>query len=336
MALTLPRFGRRARQTEQLVLAWDGQTLAYVQARQEKAELFRVQRFGVLRAGGDNPAELARHLAALGLRGKAVRAMLRPAQYQMLQIDAPAVPPEELRTAARWQIREMVNQHVDDLTLDVLKVGDERVRATGSVFVVAASNAVIRDVMQTAQAARCSVEVIDIQDLAQRNLQSALARRLGTSERAHAAIVMTDDSQALLTICAHDELFYTRRIDLGAGFMQAAWGEGAKAPAGDGEELALATAGQELDRAQRLVVEIQRSLDLWDRTWPMLVLDRISVHAGARTAELAALLAGELGQAVVPLDVSALFPGFEGGSEADRQLCWPLLGVLLRHEGRQL
>lgn len=332
MALTLPRFGGRARQTEQLVLAWDGQTLAYVQAREEKTDLFHVQRFGVLRASGDGTADLARQLAALGLRGKTVRAMLRPAQYQMLQIDAPAVPPEELRTAARWQIRELVNQHVDDLTLDVLKVGDERVRPTGSIFVVAAANAVIRELMQTAQAARCSVEVIDIQDLAQRNLQSALARRLGTSERAHAAIVMVDDSQALLTICAHDELFYTRRIDLGPGFLQAPWGADAPGAA----DLTLVTAGQESDRAQRLIVEIQRSLDLWDRTWPMLVLDRISVQAGARTAELAGLLGRELGQAVVPLDVSALFPGFEGGDEADRQLCWPLLGVLLRQEVRKL
>lgn len=335
VALTLPRFlSRRGLQAEQLVLAWDGQALAYVQGRQEGADLYRVQRFGVLRSGGDNPAELARQLAALGLRGKAVRAMLRPAQYQILQIDAPAVAPEELRTAARWQIRDMVSVHMDDLTLDVLKVGDERVRATGSVFVVAAANAVIREVMQTAQAARCSVEIIDIQDLAQRNLQSALARRLGTSERAHAAIVMMDDSQALLTICAYDELFYTRRIDLGAGFMQAAWGQ--TATAGFESDLTLAAAGQDTDRAQRLVVEIQRSLDLWDRTWPMLVLDRIGVQAGARTAELAGLLAQELGQAVAPLDVAALFPGFEGGSEADRQLCWPLLGVLLRHEDRKL
>jgi len=198
--------------------------------------------------------------------------------------------------------------------------------------VVAAANTVIREVMQTAQAARCSVEVIDIQDLAQRNLQSALARRLGASERAHAAIVMLDDSQALLTVCAYDELFYTRRIDLGAGFMQAAWGRAATATPGSD----LVLAGEDADRAQRLVVEIQRSLDLWDRTWPMLVLDRIGVQAGARTSELAGLLAQELGQAVVPLDVSALFPGFEGGSEADRQLCWPLLGVLLRHEDRKL
>lgn len=336
MALTLPRLGRRARQTEQLVLAWDGQTLAYVQARQDSPDRFRVQRFGVLRPGGDKPGdELVRQLSTLGLRGKAARAMLRPAQYQMLQIDAPAVPPEELRKAARWQIREMVSMHVDDLTLDVLKVGDDKVRASGSIFVVAAANAVIRELMQTAQAARCQVDVIDIQDLAQRNLQSALARRTGTADRAHAAIVMANDSQALLTICANDELFYTRRIDLGAGFMQAPWGQ-ARA-AGEGEaDLELTPVGQEVDLAQRLVVEIQRSLDLWDRTWPMLVLDRVSVQAGTRSVELAALLTQELGHTVTVLDVSSLFPGFEGGSEADRMLCWPLLGVLLRAEGRKL
>jgi MSHA biogenesis protein MshI len=258
--------------------------------------------------------------------------MLRPAQYQVLQIEAPAVPPEELRTAARWQIREMVSQHLDDLTLDVLKVGDEQVRATGSLFVVAAGNAEIRSLMQTAQALRCEVDVIDIHDLAQRNLQSALARRLGITGRAHAAVVVSDDSQALLTICANDELFYTRRIDLGEGFLRAAWGEGGDAQAAAG----LTLAGAEVDRAQRLVVEIQRSLDLWDRTWPMLVLDRILVQAGARTGEMARWLGQELGQAVLPLDVSPLFPGFEGGSDEDRRLCWPLLGVLLRSEDRKL
>lgn len=323
----LPRVSGRRRQRDQLVLAWAEGVFAYVEARREAADLYHVQRFGVLRQGAD-PDEFSRQLASLGGRGRSAQAMLRPVQYQILQIDAPAVAPEELRTAARWQIRDLVSQHVDDLTLDVLKVGDDQVRATGSLFVVAAPNAEIRAVMQTAQALRCEVKVIDIHDLAQRNLQSALMRRQGGAERAHAAVVMTDDSQALLTICARDELFYTRRIDLGAGFLQADWGQGAQA-----QELSLAS---ETDRAQRLVVEVQRSLDLWDRTWPMLVLDRIYVQAGARTAELAGWLGRELGQAVQPLDVSALFPGFEGGSEEDRQLCWPLLGVLLRSEDRKL
>lgn len=334
VALSLPSWGRRTRQAEQWVLAWDGQVLAYLQARRESADRYRVQRLGVLRSAGASGQDgLAQQLALAGVRGKAVRVMLRPAQYQILQVEAPAVPPEELKTAARWQIREMVNLHVDDLTLDVLKVGDERVRASGSVFVVAAPNAVIREIMGAAEAARCTVDVIDIQDLAQRNLQSAQARKLGAAERANAAIVISDDNQALLTVCAYDELFYTRRIDLGPGFMQAPWGRGE----GDGDggaNLLLEPAGQDDERAQRLVVEIQRSLDLWDRTWPTLMLDRISVQAGPRTAEMADWLARELGQSVTALDVTSMFPGFEAGSEADRQYCWPLLGVLLRSDDR--
>ena len=332
--MKLPWMGRRAVRRHGLVIAWDGQALAYVQARPDGHGRMQVQRFGVERQGEDTPEMFAKRLAGLGLKGLPAHVMLRPAQYQMLQIDAPAVPPEELRTAARWQIRELVSQHVDDLTLDVLKVGDEKVRATGSLFVVAAPNAEIRAVMQVAQALRCEVDVIDIHDLAQRNLQSALARGQGGTARAQAAVVMTSDNQALLTICAHDELFYTRRIDLGEGFMQAAWGGEAQSAAEHG--LAVSGPGQESDRAQRLVVEIHRSLDLWDRTWPMLVLDRIAVQAGARTAELALWLGRELGHDVQPLELSPLFPGFEGGSEEDRQLCWPLLGVLLRSEDRRL
>jgi MSHA biogenesis protein MshI len=336
--------GQRVLAREQLVIAWSAQTLAYLQAHLEKDGRFQIQRFGVERRGNDSTDDFAKRLSNLGFKGCTAQVMLRPEQYQMLQIDAPAVAPEELRTAARWQIRDMVDVHMDDLTLDVMRVGDDKVRATGHLFVVAASNALIREVMGIGQDLRCTVEVIDIQDMAQRNLQSAWARRNATLDRAHAALVLTDDNQALLTISANEELFYTRRIELGSGFMQANWGGGtAMAAAGPAQasEMTLAPAGMGLspadaDRGQRMVVEIQRSLDLWDRTWPMLVLDRVSVYAGQRSDELARWLGQELGQAVTVLDVSPLFSGFEGGSELDRQLCWPLLGVLLRTQGRKL
>lgn len=332
MLLKLPAFLQSSRQRERLVLAWAGNELAYVLAREATDGRHQVLRLGVMQQGDEPPEVFSKRLAALNLRGQAASAMLRPSQYQVLQIEAPSVPPEELRTAARWQIREMVNMHVDDLTLDVLKVGDEQVRATGNLFVVAAANAVIRDVMDMGQALRRPVQLIDIQDLAVRNLQSALVRRLGVAAgRAHAAVVVSGDESALLTICANDELFYTRRIDLDPGFMQARWGQSEDAAAPQALSL---DAGADLDRAQRLVVEIHRSLDLWDRTWPMLVLDRLFVHAGARTGEMVRWLGQETSQTVMPLDVADLFPGFEQGSEEERQRCWPLLGVLLRDEGR--
>jgi MSHA biogenesis protein MshI len=334
----------RSKVQDQLVLAWSGGVLAYVQARLERDGKSRIQRFGVERQGADSDEEFAKRLEDLDFKGCQAWAMLRPQQYQILQIDAPSVAPEELRTAARWQIRDMVDTHLDDLTLDVLRVGDDKVRNSGHLFVVTAANAVIREVLKIGEAMRCMIDVIDVQDMAQRNIQSALARREGTLERAHAALVLVDERQALLTISAHDELFYTRRIDTGADFMQAGWSsadpetqpDGAPAQEFGFEASGFGQAYGDGDRMQRFLIEVQRSLDLWGRTWPMLPLGSVSVFAGSRSAELAQWLGQSIGLPVSQIDVGALFQGFEGGSEDDRQLCWPLLGALMRAETRKL
>lgn len=383
-----PWFGKRKSPREQLVLAWSDHALAYVQASRLDDGRMQVLRQGVERQGNDNAEDFAKRLGALGFKGRPARLMLRPAQYQVLQIDLPAVPPEELRAAARWQVREMVAQHIDDLTIDVLRVGDDQARTATHLFVVAAPNAVIREAMAMAAATRAKVDVIDVQDLAQRNLQTAHARQAQSLERAQAALVVTDEAQAVLTICANGELFYTRRIDVGAGFLQASWeaqaaaaspdgglAAGYGAPggydAGYGAAPAYGTAGgygEALgtgygndyggasgygdsgyggagagdygaglpDSVQRLVTEIQRSLDLWDRTWSMLPLGGVSVQAGARSQELATTLGQALGQSVTLLDVAALFPGFTDSGDADSRLCWPLLGALLRDSGEAI
>jgi len=326
-----PWFRRRA-PAVRLALALHDGALAYLLAERVQAQRWRILRLGVDRQEGDSTDALVKRLGGMGLRNHAAWGLLRPAQYQIVQIEAPAVPPEELRTAARWQIRDMVSQHIDDLTLDVLKVGDEEVRSTGSLFVVAGQNAAIRALMEIAQGLRCDLSVIDVQDLAQRNLQSLCAQDLGVGERAHAAVVLTDDSQALLTICARGELFYTRRIDLGVGFAQQAWSRGMVA--GKQDLSLIDETNPQAERSQRLVIEIQRTLDLWERTWPSLVLDRLLVQAGARTDEMVGWLRQELGQTVSPLDVIAHFEGFEEAGADEQQLCWPLLGLLLRDEGR--
>jgi MSHA biogenesis protein MshI len=308
----------RSRISDRLVMAWSGHAMAYVQATPMKeGGRFDVWRFGVERQGADSAEEFAKRLAALGFKGCQALGMLRSGQYQMLQIDAPAVAPDELRAAARWKIRDMVDMHLDDLTLDVMRVGDEQARATANLFVVTAANALIRELMEISKAMRCTLDVIDIQGLAHRNLQTALARRDGRLTRARAAIVLMDERYALLTITANEELYYKRRIDLGGTFPLDLWNPDSVA-------------------AQNFVVEVQRSLDLWERTWQELPLEEVNVFAGAHTNDMVQILTQQLIPPVSELDVSTLFPGFEGGSDADRMLCWPLLGVLLRTESRKL
>lgn len=355
----------------QLVVSWSGQTLTYVLARARPDATFEVLKLGVASQGTDSIEAFMHRLQALGLKGFEARIMLRPEQYQLLQIDTPAVPPEELRAAARYQIRDMINSHVDDVTLDVMRVGDEQQKGKSHLFVVAATNAVVRSVLELGDAMHWAVSVIDIQETAQRNLQNALAARDGQADRANATLVVVSGQAAVLTISANEELFYARSFDLPEGFVEASWRleNAGLAAATTGAEAAAFTPVQDYmpdysgqqgtyghdysgtsgggllaspgtsvhdESAQRFLVEVQRSLDVWDRTWSSMPLHGLSVYAGGRSDELAEWLTAQLGQTAVALDVRALFPGCEGAPTDVQAMCWPLLGVLLRTESRKL
>lgn len=316
---------KRRKLSDSLVVSWAGQSLVYVRARLRENGLHEVLQLGVERQGSDSADEFAKRLSGLGLKGFDAHVMLRPEQYQVLQIEAPAVAPEEMRAAARWQIRDMVDMHMDDITLDVMRVGGGKLGAGGQLFVVVAGNAVLAEVLRFGQTLQWEVPVVDIQETAQRNLQTLLARQDGRVERANAALMMLNEHQALLTISANGELFYSRRIDLAPDFLDKPWHQDAAGGFVVDE-----------DAVQRFLVEIQRSLDVWDRTWSDLPLDGVWVEAGERTQEMAAWLSKELGFAVRPMKLDSFFPGFEGGSAQARTLCLPLLGVLLRTEDRDI
>ena len=347
---------KRKSSQDPLIVSWCAGTLAYVRAPLNSEGLFAVQQMGVERQGADSMEDFLRRLQGLGLKGSVTHVMLRPEQYQLLQIDAPPVAPEELRAAARFQIREMVNVHIDDITLDVMQVGDGQQRGPSNhLFVVAAKNEVVREVIALGDAMNWTVPVIDIQETAQRNLQSTLAKQDGRLERADATLLISDEQQAVLTISANDELFFTRRLDLPQGFLTMSWGADAEssqeaAPdaftpvseyvpdyAGVGTTGSTASSDQgDADRLQRFVVEVQRSLDLWDRTWSSMPLGGLRVYAGERSVEMATWLSRELGQAVSAMALQAQFPGLQSMPVADQTYCLPLLGVLLRTETRKL
>jgi MSHA biogenesis protein MshI len=357
---------RRKISGDRWVVSWSAQTLAYVRASPNPDGTFQIQQLGVEHQGIDSTEEFAQRLRALGLKGVNAVVMLRPLQYQMLQIDAPPVAPEELRAAARYAVREMLDAHLDDITLDVLKVGDGKQKSAEHLFVIAATNTVLREIMEFGQTLDWTVTTIDIQDTAQRNLQTALAEPAISTGRAEAVLVPASAQQALLTISANEELFYTRRLDLPTGFQDLEWdaehitqspvdgytpvaeyvpdyssgpstGSGSidfDTPASHNSPVQQANTSQE--GVQRILVEVQRSLDLWDRTWSSLPLGGLRVFAGDRSQEMATWLARETGHAVSVLPFQKVFTGLEAFTPVQVTACAPLLGMLLRTETRKL
>lgn len=316
------------------------EALAWVQADAAG----RLLRCGLELRGSDNAADFSRRVRALGLPPTPATAVLRLAEAQLLQVEAPAVKPEELKAAARWRIKDMIDSPLDELTVDVLQVGDERARSHRQLFVAAARNAVIRDTADRTHAAGLTLAAIDIAETTQRNLQTAIARAEGLGERATAAL-MLHGKQCLLTVCAGGELFYARRLPWDEHTLEAVMPRApALPPAAAMENLDFVDYGAETGGAADdggvppLVIELQRSFDLLERSWPEIAVAGLWVHVGAGSPALARLLHDTLGLRVEPLDPERVFPGFDAlaAGPGVREAVLPLLGGLLRVQSRQL
>ena len=292
---------------------------------------------GHLERSDQDDAQWAQKLAGLSLGAEQVIALLEMDDYVVYKLPAPNVPSSELKAAARWQIKELVEGRLDQLTIDVLQVGDDS-RSQKEMLVFAARNAAIERVCNAATTAGCTTQVVDVWETAVRNLQTARAAQDDLSGKATAALLVMPD-QCLLTISTGDELYYTRRLDADDRLFERATStakvaEREEVPLGfeymPGDELGFT--GMETEESG-LVLELQRSIDVWERSWPGLPLTRLYVLSADHDEAVARFLQKELGLRTTALLPATLFSGAALGNDP-RLLaaCLPLLGAALRDD----
>src|SRR5262245_55797245 len=95
------------------------------------------------RKEADDRATLARLRRELNLDRYRCTTLLRTADYQMLQVEAPNVPAEEAKNAVRWRIKDMVDFPVDTAAVDALAIPSEGAARNPQMFAVAARNDII-------------------------------------------------------------------------------------------------------------------------------------------------------------------------------------------------
>jgi len=237
--------------------------------------------------------------------------LLEPADYQMLLVEPPSVPADELKAAIRWKIKDLIDYHVDDATVDVLEVraeGDAKGSAK-AMYAVTTPNEVVQRRIALFEDARVPLRVIDIPEMAQRNVAA-----LFESKDKATAMLAFSSWGGLLTISFHGELLLTRRLEVtSVQLSQREHGDHYR---------------------ERVAIEVTRSFDIFER-------QRLSAGVGEL---LLAPLPQDPGleeflqtQLYVPV-VSAALPkvmDFAGGSEPTAQEQWEyfyLFGAALRVE----
>jgi MSHA biogenesis protein MshI len=239
--------------------------------------------------------------------------MLAGGEYQMLTVDAPNVPRDELKTAVRWRLKDMLDFHVDDATIDVLDIPvDASGMARGhSMFAVAARNAVIQARQALFADADMELTVIDIPEMAQRNISAVLE-----TEGRGLAMLSFDGDGGLLTITFKGELYLSRRIDVTL------------------QQLLEPDTDKQQACFDKITLELQRSLDHFDRQFNYVnVLKLLLAPTGA--PGLHEYLAANLYMPVEAMGLEDVFDLSKAPALLDveqQRRFFLTLGAALRHE----
>jgi MSHA biogenesis protein MshI len=262
-----------------------------------------------------DPRSLERVAREFGAKRFQCTTLLKPDQYQILLVEAPAVKPDELKSAVRWRIKDMLDYHVDDATIDVLDlpVPPGAAQRTHYMYTVAARNDTIRATIDRFAAAGMPLAVIDIPDTAQRNLAACLE----TDQRAVVALTF-DSHGGLITVNFAGELYLSRRLELTAAQLAEVDGEART---------------RLLDR---VLVETQRSLDHCERTYPFFALGRVLLGPLPNDAGLREHLAANLYLPVEPLDLAQIMELPASWTPAEQAKWLKLIGAGLRVEKKAL
>ena len=260
----------------------------------------------------DRTKQLARLVSQHRLKRTPCTTVLDAADYQLLLTEAPDVQPDELKAAIRWRIKDLINFHINDATLDVFDLPGEaspgRVR---EMYAVAVQNQAVQARVDLMDAAGAKLEVIDIPEMAQRNIAALLPE-----DENGVAMVSFQAHSGLITLTRASELYLMRAMNVG---LEALHGENPSA------------------YFDQIVLELQRSLDYFESHFRLAPIRRVVVAPTPfEIPGLTEHLSGNLNAQATALDLTQHLDCPADLSLAQQSECFVTIGAALRHEVKVL
>jgi len=221
----------------------------------------------------------------IGKTRAACVAVLPAAEYQLNVVEAPSVPDAELRDAVRWRMKELLDYPVVEATIDVANIPQDSNSQSRArlLFAISARNSVIGDRMKLFRDAKIPMRMIDVPEMAQRNI----AAMFEDGPRAIALLCFRED-HGLLTFSAGGELYLARTIDVGLN------------------QIAQTTGTARVQLFERIALELQRSLDHFDRQFSQVPIGRFLLGPLDVDVDLGDYLSHNLSMTVDTLDLATV------------------------------
>ncbi|MCW8943751.1 MAG: hypothetical protein OQL27_03195 [Sedimenticola sp.] len=264
---------------------------------------------------GESSADLVDLLSdavkSKGMRGIPAVAVLAPGSYSLFQVEKPEVEHEELKSAIRWRIKDLLDFHIDDAVLDIFDLPQSQ-RKTGPrmMYVVVVKQSLIQQYVDQMEDMGLEIDAIDITELTLRNVLA-----LSGDPSQFQALLFLPPRYGMIEIVQGDTLFLNRRIEFSGSDLEEQGGFGLD---------------EQLDS---LVLELQRSLDYHESQFGMGAVPSISIIAPESRRERLREYADENLMAKVNLlDLNGILHGVESIDPLTLYRCLPAIGAALRSD----
>lgn len=152
------------------------------------------------------PEQHLRHLSQLH-DNKALTAschlVLSPKQYQIVQVDKPNVPADELLAALKWSIKDQVNFPVDDVTLDYFDA--PLISGQQKINVVCAQHSILKKIVLELHQQDINLTNITVEEF-------SFTQLLGVENDAKLLVCQQPNEDIIILIVKAGQLFSHRRL----------------------------------------------------------------------------------------------------------------------------
>ena len=295
------------------------QGTAYASVRREKdvppvLELYEYQ------PADEFDADLKRMVKTRDLDEALCISVMELGSYTLLQVEAPDVQPDELKAAIRWRIKDLIDFHIDDAVIDVFEVPDNKTSGKNrKMYVVAARAGLVRRQIDSLTGAGLRLEVIDIPEMALRNIAALLPE-----DAYGVALVYIENDEGLITITREGSLYLSRRIRFGYDALP---------------HTAIHSDDKEVVESwlDNIVIEIQRSLDYYESHFAQPQVSGLVIMPGKyEIPGITEYLSAQLGLSTRLLNVNEIIDVQETLDQELQAKCLLAIGAALRQESRTL
>lgn len=308
------QFKRHAANDSRAGLYIDDSRVALARVQRENDGALRITTATCDRQGNEEtwPHTLAAQTPSIDRARSQVTSVLPGGSYQLLLVEVPKVPANEVNAAVRWQIKDLLEFSVDEAIIELFDMpGQSSVGDKSMAYAVATRRSNIQNHIESLHGAGFSLHVIDIPELCVRNVATLLPQ-----DADGVAFLHFTENSGILTVTRQRELYLIRRIEKGRGAFRS-------------------TSTEDFARTElvsSIVLEIQRSLDYYESHFDRRPLTELVLAPGSDIGGLAESLNEELGLTVSNLDLNGLFDMQSAVSPEEQGDCLLAVGAALRSD----